>query len=101
MPIILLGIEVREITLKGLNTKHLFKIKALKNLEVFSGEQLNTGGSGTCTFLSFTKAVIYLLSTYHSLLLGTDRMEARIPTYPEYSWFLQSYAEHLQQTRNS
>lgn len=92
MPIILLDIEVREITLKYLNTKHLFKIKALKNLNIFSGELLNRGGSGTYTFLSFTKAVVYLLSTHHSLLLGRDRMEAGIPTHPEYPWFLQSHA---------
>lgn len=52
------GVQVREITLKDLVTKHLFKIKALINLEVFNGEQLNSSGSGTYTFLSFTKAFV-------------------------------------------
>lgn len=37
-------VEITEITiLKELNMKYLFQIKALKKLQVFSGEHLNKG----------------------------------------------------------
>lgn len=89
-------VEITEITtLKELNTKHLFKMKALKNLQLCSGEHLNRGGSGAFTFSSFTKAVVHLLSTHCSLLLSTERIEAGIPTHPKYSWFLRSHAKRL------
>lgn len=87
-------VERTEITtLKQLNTKHLFEKKALKNLQLFTGECLDRGDSGASTFLSFTKAVAHLLSAHCSLLLATERIEAGIPTHPKYYWFLQSHAK--------
>lgn len=99
MPILLLGAEVREITLNDLNAEHLFKIKALKNLELFNGEQLNRGGSGTYLLKLHKSNCSFVVHT--SFSTAWQRQEAGIPTHPQYSWFLQSRAEHLHQTRNS
>lgn len=101
MPITLLEVEINHLPSKSLTQSIYLTSKLWKTGKIFNGKQLNRGGSGTYTFLSFTKVFAHLLATHLSLLLGRDRMEAGIPTQPEYSWFLQSHAEHLHQTRNS
>lgn len=72
-------------TLKELNTKHLFLMKARKSLQLFSAEHRTRGGCGAFTFFRFTNPLTEAWQSGAGLLA-----HARIVC-----WFLQSHSKHL------